>query len=98
MTEVLEHPIRHWADHQWDEGLCNSEDPAIFWVDYEADDPEDREYKEKTARRICGECPIMEACGLYGLRNTVDRWGIYAGMTHRERMAIRRELGWKDDR
>jgi len=94
MTEILERPIRDWADSAWDEGLCNYEDPSIFWIDYETDEPDDREYKERTAKRICADCPIRDACGIYGLRNTADRWGIYAGLTHRERLVIRRELGW----
>lgn len=96
MTEVIERPIRDWADSLWDEGLCRLEDPSIFWIDYETDDPESREYKERTAKRICGQCPIREACAVYGLRNIADRWGIYGGLTHRERLVIRRELGWND--
>jgi len=70
MTETLERPIKDWADSLWDQGLCNREDPSIFWIDYEADDPDDREYKERTAKQVCGECPIRDACGVYGLRNT----------------------------
>lgn len=96
MTEILERPIRHWADSLWDEGLCRLEDPSIFWIDYETDDPDDRDYKEKAAKRICGQCPIMNACAVYGLRNTGDRWGVYGSLTHRERLEIRRQLGWKD--
>ena len=96
MTEVIERPIRHWADTLWDEGLCNREDPSIFWIDYETDDPDGRDYKERAAKAVCAGCPIVTACQVYGLRNTADRWGVYGGLTHRERLEIRRKLGWKD--
>ncbi len=96
MTEILERAIRDWADSAWDEGLCRHEDPDIFWIDYELDDPDDRAYKELAAKKICGQCPIRDACAIYGLRNLGDRWGVYGGLTHRERLEIRRKLGWKD--
>lgn len=95
MTEMLERPIASWKDSAWDKGLCRHEDPDTFWIDYELDDPGDREYKEREAKRICAECPIRDACAAYGLRNTADRWGVYAGLTHRERLILRRQLGWK---
>ena len=94
MTEILERPIRHWADSLWDEGLCNREDPSVFWIDHETDSPDEREYKERKAKAICAQCPIVRPCGIYGLRTVSDRWSVYGGMTRRERLVARRELGW----
>lgn len=94
MTEILERPIRHWADSLWDEGLCNREDPSVFWIDHETDDPDDRSYKERKAKGICASCPIRGACAVYGLRNTADKWSVFGGLTHRERLIARRQLGW----
>ncbi len=89
--------FRRISRDSWrEDALCRHEDPEIWWIDYENDDPDDREHKAKVAKKICAECPVLDHCAVYGLRLIEDRWSVLGGLTHRERLEIRRKLGWKD--
>lgn len=78
----------------WDEANCNdpSVDPEAFYPDRDANT-----YGSvaATAKRICrgGDttpaCPVLLECLFYGLV-TEDRFGIWGGMSTRERNALRR--------
>lgn len=46
----------------------------------------------KRARRICGICPVQEECRNWGL-NRHEEFGIWGGLTGRDRKRIWRELG-----
>lgn len=41
----------------------------------------------KDAKRICGDCPVREACLEYALENG-ERFGIWGGLSERERRAL----------
>lgn len=85
-------------DLSWqEEAACLSEDPALFWIDRELDDPETRTRKMKLAKKICAGCPVIQQCGWWGLREAkADRWSVIGGMSHLERRMIRLELGIRD--
>ena len=91
MTETASDLDTSWME----QGACLNEDPEIFFLDN--DDPEElRKQKMEAARGICMSCPVLAECTLHGLLvETDDHWNIYGGMTHRERRALRREIGWK---
>ena len=42
----------------------------------------------RSAKRICGECEVVDECFAYGLR---ERYGIWGGHGERERRRIRRK-------
>ncbi len=43
----------------------------------------------KEAKRICGVCPVQEECLEYSLENE-ERFGIWGGMSERERRRLRK--------
>ena len=76
----------------WEEANCHGEDTNLFYPDRDA-----TTYGTVAgeAKRICrgdGEsppCPVLLQCLFYGLV-TEDRFGIWGGMSPRERNALRR--------
>lgn len=73
-------------DVDWDSTACLRADPEIFY-------PDGRDSSAKPiieqARGYCGSCEIKDDC----LRDALARdeeWGIWGGMTERERKALRR--------
>lgn len=44
----------------------------------------------KEAKRICSACPVREDCLDFSLRNE-ERFGIWGGMSERERRRLRRK-------
>lgn len=77
----------------WAKGNCrDADDPDIFYPDRDADT-----YPRiaADAKRHCRDsdlgprCPVILDCLLYGLL-TEDRFGIWGGMSVRERNALRR--------
>jgi WhiB family redox-sensing transcriptional regulator len=47
--------------------------------------------EERMARRICFGCPVLEECGEWGMKH--ELYGIWGGMSPRERMMKRRKAG-----
>jgi hypothetical protein len=45
----------------------------------------------KMARIICRECPFVQACAEWGIKNEVH--GMWGGLTPQERQMIRRKRG-----
>ena len=68
----------HWMAR----GLCNDKPPSLFF-------PSDGVGVE-TARRICAQCPVKEACREYALAERIDH-GVWGGTSERERRRILRE-------
>ncbi|HYA68556.1 MAG TPA: WhiB family transcriptional regulator [Acidimicrobiales bacterium] len=62
-------------------GKCRDMDPAIFF-------PSDG-VGVQVAQRICGECPVKDACLEYALADRVDH-GVWGGTSERERRRILR--------
>jgi len=68
------------------QALCAQTDPELFF-------PEKENYatKAKLAKRICNECPLVEACLTEAIvRDYTD--GIWGGSTPAERKAIVRKM------
>lgn len=84
-------------DTSWmEQGLCTNEDPETWWIDPEnGENALLREKKARVAKEICAVCPVRDQCLLYGLLTAKDdHWSVLGGTTHRERRAIRRQIGW----
>lgn len=66
-----------WAE----EARCLNADPDIFF-------PE-KGGSTREAKRICGECPVRAECLDYALASE-ERFGIWGGMSERERRKLKR--------
>ena len=68
--------------HSWqDEANCLGVDPDLFF-------PE-RGASTREAKEVCRGCVVREACLEYALANG-EKFGIWGGMSERERRRIRR--------
>lgn len=47
------------------------------------------------AKAVCRECPVRQACLDYAIENG-ERWGIWGGMTVRERRAEKRRRKYRE--
>lgn len=63
------------------EGLCRQVDPELFY-------PEKGQDTTKAAKRVCAECPVLAPCLEQALARS-ERFGVWGGMTERERRRIR---------
>jgi WhiB family redox-sensing transcriptional regulator len=68
---------------EWEEqALCrNIEDQGLFF-------PEHNNRSPARAKRMCGRCPVRDQCLEAALTND-ERFGIWGGMTERERSELR---------
>lgn len=73
----------------WDAASCNGMDREIFFTGGGV---------ARTAKKICADCPIRQTCLEFGIATNV-RYGIWGGMTRRERKAemLRRGMVVLDD-
>jgi len=62
-------------------GLCTDADPDEFFVE--------GNHAQKEVRTLCFDCPVRLECLADALDNEVD-WGVWGGMTERERRAVLR--------
>uniref|UniRef100_UPI003F4922F5 WhiB family transcriptional regulator n=1 Tax=Actinoplanes sp. CA-151224 TaxID=3239904 RepID=UPI003F4922F5 len=62
-----------------DEALCAQTDPDEFFPP--------KGGSIRTAKRICGRCPVQSACLQYALAHD-ERFGIWGGLSSRERRAL----------
>ena len=71
-------------DDQWQErALCAQTDPEAFF-------PE-KGGSTREAKRICQGCEVRDACLEYALAND-ERFGIWGGLSERERRRIKRGI------
>ena len=63
------------------EALCAETDPAAFFPD--------KGGSTREAKRVCGACLVRVECLEYSLVND-ERFGIWGGLSERERRALRR--------
>ncbi len=76
------------GDEQWQElALCAQTDPESFF-------PE-KGGSTREAKRICTGCEVRDACLEYALAND-ERFGIWGGLSERERRRLKREA-WEAD-
>lgn len=70
-------------DLSWqDRGLCGQIDPELWF-------PE-KGGSVREAKRICRGCPVKDECLEYALEND-ERFGIWGGLSERERRHIKRQ-------
>lgn len=77
MTKPLEYFDSEWRDY----AACKGEDPATFF--FEDTSP------NLAARRMCYACPVRLDCLEYATEHEKD-WGVWAGVTARVRLTLRR--------
>lgn len=76
------------GDEQWQElALCAQTDPESFF-------PE-KGGSTREAKRICTGCEVRDACLEYALAHD-ERFGIWGGLSERERRRLKREA-WDAD-
>ena len=72
-------------DEQWQErALCAQTDPEAFF-------PE-KGGSTREAKRVCRSCEVRGECLEFALEND-ERFGIWGGLSERERRRVKREVG-----
>ena len=73
------------AEQEWQEqALCAQTDPEAFF-------PE-KGGSNREAKRICQACAVRDECLEYALLND-ERFGIWGGLSERERRRLKRDIG-----
>ena len=73
------------ATQEWQEqALCAQTDPEAFF-------PE-KGGSTREAKRICQACAVRDECLEYALLND-ERFGIWGGLSERERRRLKRDIG-----
>ncbi|MEY9854770.1 WhiB family redox-sensing transcriptional regulator [Catenulispora sp. GAS73] len=77
-------------DAGWQErAACRTTDQGLFFEpEHERQDVRDR--RTRAAKAVCATCPVRRECLLYAL-STPERYGIWGGLTAKERGRIRRQ-------
>lgn len=68
----------------WEGAACASVNPDMFF---------DSHYRMVyLAKKICEQCPLIEACAEYAINNpAMAEYGVWGGMSERERADLRRK-------
>jgi WhiB family redox-sensing transcriptional regulator len=69
-----------WNDDWAGKGLCNEAGPDELFV---------RGAAQNRAKQMCAGCPVRTECLAEALDNEIE-WGVWGGMTERERRALLR--------
>lgn len=77
MTAPLKYYTPDWREH----ASCRGESPTVFFFEDTSPNHE--------ARRMCLTCPVRIDCLEYATEHEKD-WGIWAGVTARVRLTLRR--------
>lgn len=73
--------------YDWrDEGSCRTEDPDLF---FPAGETGPSAVQAAQAKAVCHQCPVIAACRQWAL-TTRQHYGVWGGMTDKEREAWRR--------
>lgn len=67
---------------------CQTTDPEIWF----SDDQEGSGTHYKLAKQLCAECPVQDLCLEFALASE-EQFGVWGGVTPRERRAMRVALG-----
>ena len=81
----LPQPIAEQWEWQY-EGACRSMDPEMFFHPDGERGPR-REAREKAAKAVCAQCPVLAACRAHALA-VQEPYGIWGGLTEDERIEI----------
>lgn len=75
-------------DATWrDSALCAQTDPEEFFPD--------KGGSTREAKRVCGECTVRTECLEYALDHD-ERFGVWGGMSERERRRLVKTTGQRD--
>lgn len=81
MTAPQTAPSPALAPEWVDDAACLTADPELWYIDKGGSaDP---------ALRVCASCPVLDACFEYAV-DTAERFGVWGGMTERQRDRYRR--------
>lgn len=83
-TATLTHRLMSsdYGTGDWrDEGLCAQTDPDAFYPD--------KGQSPKQAKKVCAGCPVQALCLAYALTHD-ERYGIWGGLSERERRAMKK--------
>ncbi len=69
-----------WNDRWTDSAACRGARPDDLFVKGTA---------QNRAKQVCGQCPVRTECLAEALDNGIE-WGVWGGMTERERRALLR--------
>lgn len=69
-----------WDENWAQRAACRDSDPEALFV---------RGAEQHRQKAICGGCPVKKECLAEALDNQIN-WGIWGGMTERERRALLR--------
>ena len=84
LTQVVVRPEDVDDELGWqDQALCAQTDPEAFF-------PE-KGGSTREAKRVCRSCDVRTQCLEYALEND-ERFGIWGGLSERERRRIKREV------
>lgn len=85
---ILADKMSYW---KWqDEGNCVTNPSDVFFTD-ETIRGKERRIREVTAKKICRQCPVIEKCLSHALV-TPEVYGVWGGLTEKERMRMSRDL------
>lgn len=70
------------------QGRCRFEPFALFFPP-DGETGEQRDMRERRAKKVCAACPVIDQCGEYALTRP-ERYGIWGGMTPDDRRIERR--------
>lgn len=70
-----------WEDNWVPSAICRGAQPDALFV---------RGAAQHQAKKVCGACPVRTECLAEALDNEIE-WGVWGGMTERERRALLRQ-------
>lgn len=70
-----------------EDAICSSTDPEAFYPD--------KGNSSKDAKTICGLCPVQPDCLDYALSRD-ERFGVWGGLSERERRSLKRQRRAQD--
>ncbi len=83
---IVGYPEIHWSvppRETWMESaLCAQTDPEAFFPD--------KGGSTRNAKNVCASCEVRAQCLAYALEHG-ERYGIWGGLSERERRALRRD-------
>ena len=80
--------LLEYSEQGYDGANCRGIDTEMFFPDIEHFKPEDM----VPFKRMCGTCPVKQRCLEWALVH--ERYGVWGGMTPRERIIERRRRRW----
>lgn len=79
-----------WQQH----ALCNTGDASLVDVFFGAGR---HDFDGERAKQICAMCTVTDECLAYALEHDdgvpMANCGVWGGLTHRERLQLRRQIG-----